>query len=338
MSSHTSNKVQEAKLWGSQISSAEGPIHSVGLILKTGRGSASGFAFRFGVWVLFVTNHHVIKSVEEALLCELLFTGLNNRRCYASPEKIVFDLKLARTISKNSAISIYQHPDGVFNVQISNGRIIDVEDFQCFYNASTMPGSSGSLVVHNGQIAAVHSHARNDLGLNVGVPITAVREFLSHTDTMWGEFLNLREARRLISEEKEHTKKKEKSQISQVPRVSVGFVGENPKVRQVEINFDEKSHFDREAFLELSISGHGGKDSNGMVTVNNVDVGGWNHEFITTIVPSSFPTTEKIPPHKEIPFTLAIPPRTLHAGNNIVAFQFQKGAHGIMVWRVSVLL
>ena len=92
-------------------------------------------------------------------------------------EVVPMDFKEETELEKDDKVMIFQHPHGK-PTQFSNGAIIDVIRPFVRYKANTDPGSSGSPVLRNLDVIAIH-HSRVEKGFKQGTLCSAIIQDLN---------------------------------------------------------------------------------------------------------------------------------------------------------------
>lgn len=88
------------------------------------------------------------------------------------------DFKEETEIEKGDVVFIFQHPGGK-GKQFSNDKIIRVNTPYVYYEANTDGGSSGSPVLRNFKVVAIHHTGNIVQGYNYGTLCSAIIEHLN---------------------------------------------------------------------------------------------------------------------------------------------------------------
>jgi len=155
-------------------------------VVRIGLGSGAGSGFMIAQDLL-MTNHHVIKSTEDAAQAEFMFNyqlDRNGKACeplavgalpegafrtnptldytvvqLRDPPSFGSPLKLQpAVIGRDERVSIIQHPGGHFKKISMQNNFVAYADRQVVqYTTSTLPGSSGSPVFNDAfEVVAIH--------------------------------------------------------------------------------------------------------------------------------------------------------------------------------------
>ena len=182
------------------------------------------FPDEFHLLSVLITTEHVINK-DEIIKNKVLKISLNddtisknidlteNRKIYSnkkydttiieiipSKDKLFDFLELSYEITHDEPIYILQYPKG-YKLAVSYGKINDIDDFEIYYNAATLSGSSGSPVLNlsNFKVIGIHKGAILDENNNGTLLKYPILEFISNPESN----------RIILDTEKENIKKEE---------------------------------------------------------------------------------------------------------------------------------
>jgi len=113
---------------------------------------------------------------------------------------------------------------------------------------------------------------------------------------------------------------------------SLGFVGGDKKPKTHTFNLGAVT----EADIIVSLAGHGGTDTNGVIAVNDVPVGVWSASTVHDQVSGNFDPNGSKPSDSHSTVRVHVGPRILKNGSNTISFTYTSGDHGAMIWGFSV--